>query len=266
MSTTETLLTAYADHQRARGLSENTLRRRTVSLGRFRGHIYPCPLENATTELVEDWLATIKTATTRRAYRSDLSALYSWAYKRHLVATNPVANTDSIRIPRAMPRPVPAELVRTLIELAPDGATELAIALAAYAGLRRCEVANLTRDDIVLGAAIPMLYVRQGKGNRDRAIPIHPDLEPLLRHLPAGRVVPLRADQVGTKVSSFMREVGVDATMHQLRHTFGTQGAMSGDLVALMSLLGHENLATTSRYTALTGGRTVHVVRAMYPV
>ena len=265
VSETGSLLSAYLDHQRARGLSTSTSRRRSVSIGRFRGHIAPCALEEATTELVEDFLATIPVATTRRAYRSDLNALYSFAVKRRLVPTNPVAFTDTIRVPRAMPRPVPAELVRTLIELAPDRETELAIALAAYAGLRRFEVANLTRDDVVLGGEIPMIYVRMGKGAKDRAVPVHPDLEPLLRRLPAGRVVALSAAQIGVKVSTFMRELGVDATMHQLRHSFATEGAKSGDLVALMNLLGHESLSTTSRYTALTGNRTVHVVRAMYP-
>lgn len=257
------LLKAYGDYQRTRGLSANTIRRRSVSLGRFRTHIAPVALEDATTELVEDWLGTIGTATTRRAYRSDLSAMFKWATKRRLVAVNPVADTDSIRTPRSMPRPVPAEMVRAIIELAPDRATELAVALAAYAGLRRFEVANLTRDDIVLGDRIPMLYVRQGKGNKDRAVPVHPDLEPLLRHLPAGRLVPLTPDQIGNKVAAHMRDLGVNATMHQLRHTFASAAARHGDLVALMDLMGHQSLATTSRYTAVTGERTVDVVASI---
>ena len=255
---------AYADYQRARGLSTNTVRRRSVSLGKFRAYISPCDIADATTELVEDWLESIPVAATRRAYRSDLSAFYTWAVKRRLAVVNPVADTDSIRVHKTMPRPVAADLIGQLIDGAPDREVELAVALAAYAGLRRSEVANLRRDDIVLGADPPVLFVRNGKGGRDRTIPINPRLRPYLEHLPAGTVVRCGPGYLGAKVAEYLRSSGVDATMHALRHTFGTEGARVGDVVALQALMGHEDLATTSRYVALTGGRTQHVINGMY--
>jgi len=193
-----------------------------------------------------------------------LSAFYSWAVRRRQVRVNPVADTDRIRVPRGLPRPVNAELVRALIELAPDRETELAIALAAYAGLRRAEVAALTRDDIVLGVN-PVLYVRGGKGGRDRVVPLHPELQALLERLPAGLVCGHQAQAIGKKVATHMRSLGVEATMHQLRHTFATEAArVSPDLLAVRELLGHASLATTERYTLLTGTRTAATVAGMY--
>lgn len=43
-------------------------------------------------------------------------------------------------------------------------------------------------------------------------------------------------------------------TSHQLRHTFGTEGAASGiPATELQALMGHEDLATTQRYVRVTG-------------
>lgn len=265
MDGTGDLVAAYTRYQEMRGLSPHSIRRRTVSITKFARFISPLALTDATTELVEDWLLSIPLATTRRAYRSDLSALYKFAVRRKITPSNPVEATDSVRIPTALPRPVNVDMVRPLIEFAPDQETRLAVGLAAYAGLRRSEVANLTRGDIVLGTTPPMLYVRHGKGNRDRAVPVHPELVELLRNLPAGRVCGHCSATIGDKVARYLRSMGVDATMHQLRHTFATEAArVSLDLLAVRDLLGHSTLSTTERYTKLTGERTSAAVAAMY--
>ena len=47
-----------------------------------------------------------------------------------------------------------------------------------------------------------------------------------------------------------MRSVGLDATFHQLRHTFGTEamGALGGNVKAVADLMGHESVETTMGY------------------
>lgn len=64
----EDLITAYTNHQRGRGLSPHTVRRRDVSLRAFARHVHPAGLDTATTVLVEDWLHSYRCPTTRRAY------------------------------------------------------------------------------------------------------------------------------------------------------------------------------------------------------
>jgi site-specific recombinase XerD len=54
----------------------------------------------------------------------------------------------------------------------------LMLALFAYAGLRRSELVGLDWDDVDLERRL--LRVRKGKGGRQRVIPLHPTLEPLL--------------------------------------------------------------------------------------
>lgn len=68
------------------------------------------------------------------------------------------------------------------------------IALALFAGLRCHEIAGLQAEDVWLHGEPPMLVVRHGKGAKDRAIPMHPELVSLLRDIPAsGPVFPGKA-------------------------------------------------------------------------
>src|SRR4051812_12829743 len=54
----------------------------------------------------------------------------------------------------------------------------LLLALFAYAGLRRSELLGLDWDDLDLSRRL--LKVRKAKGGRQRTIPIHPALVPLI--------------------------------------------------------------------------------------
>lgn len=259
------LLDAYEAHQKQRGLSTDTLRRRRISLTQFARFIEPTTLDNATVEVVEEWLGTFPVATTRRAYRADLSAFYTWAVRRSLCFTNPILATDPIRCPRALPRPIDPMMVPLLVVTAPDTATAHAIALAAYAGLRCAEIANLTRDDLSPNMLPPVLYVRQGKGRKDRVVPMHPRLVELMRNVGAGRVVPFQKQTISRKVGLHLAANGINATLHQLRHTFATEAMrVSRDIMQVQELLGHEEITTTARYARLAPGLTVGTVDAMY--
>lgn len=256
---------AFRRYQLVRGLSPKTIRRRSVSLGQFADSIAPLSLFEATGDLIDDWLGTHQSPATRRAYRSDLMAFFSWAAKRDLCA-NPVLKTDSIRVPKPLPRPVPAVYLRAILASAtPD--VRMMIALAAYAGLRIAEIAALERSDLDLMSESPTLAVRCGKGNKDRIVPVHPDLAALLRGARAGPLVNVSATTVGQKISAHLRSIGIEATAHQLRHTFGTELARSteGNIILIASLMGHEDVSTSMRYIGWAGGPGADAVAAMYP-
>lgn len=256
---------AFRRYQLVRGLSPKTIRRRSVSLRQFADSIAPLSLFEATGDLIDDWLGTHPSAATRRAYRSDLMAFYAWAAKRDL-CPNPVLKTDSIRVPKPLPRPVPASyLPAVLASATPD--VRLMIALAAYAGLRIAEIAALERSDIDLVCESPRLAVRSGKGNKDRIVPIHPDLAVMLRGARPGRLVSVSATTVGQKISAHLRSLGIEATAHKLRHTFGTELARStdGNVILIASLMGHEDVSTSMRYIGWAQGQGADAVAAMYP-
>lgn len=266
MGTAASLLSGFTAFMQMQGLSADTVRRRRVSISSFATFISPVLLEDATDDLVGEWLSSIRAPATRRAYRSDLHTLYRWAARRGLVQTNPVDETLRIRAPRGLPRPVDASLIDELLLAAPDRNTELIIALAAYAGLRRAEIAALDREDLNLHGRPPVLVVRGGKGGKDRAVPVHVALVRILEGCPAGPIVPLTKQSIGKKAAMLMRSHGVDATLHQLRHTFGTEAARAsnGNLLVVKDLMGHESTQTTARYTALVATMTADTVGSMY--
>lgn len=260
------VVAAFSRNQRGRGLSGKTIRRRNVSLHQFARWIEPSDLFQAGGDDIEDWLITFRSATTRKAYRADLMAFYTWAVRRDLATTNPVLRTDPIKAPKGLPRPVPPALIPTVL-LTAEHDVRIMCALAAMAGLRCSEIAALDRADIDLTSEPKTLAVRLGKGNKDRIVPLHPDLALILRGLPAGRVVHVNGQTVGVKIAAHLRSLGIDATAHQLRHTFGSELARMavGNLVLVASLMGHESTETTKQYIGWAGGPAADAVKGMYP-
>lgn len=261
------LVGRFAAWQRGRGFSDKTITRRTISIGRFRAHMHPRLLEAATGVDVEDWLGQLRSPATRRAYRADLNSFYRWANRRHLLAGNPIDDTDSIRVPRSLPRPVAAALLPAILAAAAMDLRQM-IALAAYAGLRVSEIANIERGDLQLGGDDPVVIVRQGKGQKDRVVPAHPELVRILgdRTKP-GRLFTVSAATVGDQIARHLRDLGINATAHKLRHTFGTEAvrAANGNIVLAAYLMGHESIDTTMRYNGWAGGPGSEVIRKMYP-
>lgn len=265
MGTIVDQVAAFRQYQRVRGLSRKTIDRRDVSLRQFAASIAPMPLLKANGDLIDEWLGTHRSPATRRAYRSDLMAFYTWAAKRDL-CVNPVLKTDPIRVPKTLPRPVPATYLHAILDAAtPD--VRLMIALAAYAGLRCAEIAAIDANDVDLTKESPMLAVRCGKGNKDRLVPIHPDLAAMLHGLRPGPLVSVSAQSVGHKVARHLRSLGIEATAHKLRHTFGTELARAthGNIVLVASLMGHEDISTSMGYVGWAQGQGSDAVAAMYP-
>ncbi|MCP5043707.1 MAG: tyrosine-type recombinase/integrase [bacterium] len=138
----------------------------------------------------------------------------------------------------------------------------LSILLAAYSGgLRVSEVTDLRAADIDSDRMI--IHVRQGKGRKDRIVPLSPVLLSILRvywresrptqHLFPG-AKPNRA-MSPSSIRCFLRKAVLAAgikkrvTMHTLRHSFATHHLeASTDLRTLQLVMGHSSLKTTSLY------------------
>lgn len=250
------LIEAFCAYMAQRSFSTFTIKRRTSSLSSFARYINPMSLTQVEGDHVMSWVGTLRSARTKHAYRSDLGAFYSWSTKRKVTKRNPVDDTDPIRVPKGLPRPAPIEAIPSIIRLANDDHLRLALAFAAYAGLRRSEIAHITTDDVQLHGQ-PMVMVRLGKGGKDRVIPMHPELHAMLSvRRPSGLLVPISVDQLGRRASDHMRSLGYDCTIHQLRHSFGTELARvtNGNVTAVGLAMGHESANTTLNYIGWNGG------------
>lgn len=140
-------------------------------------------------------------------------------------------------------------------------------------GLRLREVANLTIDDVMESPEGAYVRVRQGKGRKDRVVPLDTPKDRLSARLrryiakgrpatPTSRALflserrsrsgepePLTADAIKTIFKRISRQAGVHVNPHMLRHTFATRALSAGvDVMALQRALGHATLAMVSRY------------------
>jgi integrase/recombinase XerC len=153
------------------------------------------------------------------------------------------------------------------------------LALMAKAGLRVGEVVALELGDIELGAKSGWVTVRMGKGNKTRRVPLSSGVCRALRAYLAVRPVsgasvlflsrsgnPLSARDVRRVVVRLARRAGIEGrvTPHVLRHTFATRVLeMGADLATVAAILGHESIATTSRYLHPSEARLVEAVERL---
>jgi len=99
--------------------------------------------------------------TTKRAYRSAWRSLFGWMMVRGYRPDNPAARLPSVRVPQAVPRPTSEDAVAEGLAVESER-DALMVALAAYEGLRRNEIATLRLDCIT-----PFGLRVTGKGGKD---------------------------------------------------------------------------------------------------
>lgn len=165
--------------------------------------------------------------------------------------------------PRQMPKYLTEEEVKKLLEAARNNPRDFAIlSLLVYSGLRVSELCNLRLEDIDFAERV--VYVRSGKGDKDRIVVISPAavnaLEEYLstrtddmEYLFASRKSPqITRVQVFRIVRKYARLAGIkkNVTPHVLRHTLATTMLRRGvDIRYIQQFLGHSSVATTQIYT-----------------
>jgi len=147
----------------------------------------------------------------------------------------------------------------------------MALTLIYACGLRISEGARLQTSDI--DGKRHLLRVRNGKGGKDRYVPLHKRPLELLRayyrlHGKGSRFLfPLKNSHISIdclqKVfKQALRESKVDkpATVHTLRHSYATHLLENGeDISTIKGLLGHNSIVTTDIYTHVTEKITIRL-------
>ena len=243
------LVDAFIDHQRYLGHAGRTMSRRRSTLEQLAAYLHPRPLFEMTGADLEGFLGHWACAQTRTSYFGDVRAFFVWAYKRELIDGDPTVKVDRPKVPQRQARPIAVGDVRHLIDSTVDPTARRMIMLAALGGLRCSEIAGLHGDDVFVEDRV--LVVRQGKGNKDRIVPMSAELRLGLAQVPRGALFPgVGGPRVGKIITRELRRCGIVARPHDLRHSFGTQAAIAlrGDLVKLASIMGHASTTTTERY------------------
>jgi integrase/recombinase XerD len=256
--------------RRARGIDkyDRTMRRFIAWLGD------EATQASITAASVEQYQATLALTCSTSTICNALSTIRSfckWSMRRGYRSDDPTVSLDWPRKQRPLPRPYSRNEIATVLaalDLRPadDGwitqRNRRAVLLMLCAGLRLSEAAALQWRDVDL--AQQTLTVRDGKGGKQRCIPLHPQLRAELDTVPDdertsdqavagqrdGRCLCYKA--LSHVFDRWLRKRGVHVTAHRLRHTFATELLRHGaNIRYIQRLLGHSDLKTTEIYLGI---------------
>lgn len=173
------------------------------------------------------------------------------------------------RQPKHAPRGFDGDQEKQLLRACKSARDRILVKFIIETGLRREEVVNLTVDDVVRSERGWLIHVRQGKGAKDRRVPMTSTFGgELARYVktsrPAssctalfltskrsadGEYAALTGDGLYRIWQRLAVATGIRAYPHAARHTFATRLAQDGTSPwAIKEALGHESLAMTEKY------------------
>ena len=187
----------------------------------------------------------------------------------------PVFDLVRPRRSKKLPVVLSREEVRALLRHLKHPVVRMALTVMYACGLRIAEAARLKVKDI--DADRKQLWVRFGKGGKDRAVPLPDHVRGLLRthykkHGNGGPwLFPQKEGHIGTETLQHafkmaLHEAGVtkEATPHTLRHSYATHLLENGeDITTLQKILGHADISTTKIYLHLTSRITERLGRSL---
>jgi len=219
-----------------------------------------------------------------------IRSFYRWLSKSHYILYNPASELDVPRQPKRLPRYVLSEKDMEKVLNLPDltdtlGLRDRAMLETFYStGVRRLELIHLTRED--WDSERGTITVRQGKGHKDRVIPIgERAMYWINRYLYEARPElvlgsddgtlflnynghPFRPEDLSRRVGNYVKKanVGKQGACHIFRHTLATLMLENGaDTRYIQEMLGHACLKTTQLYTQVSILQLKHIHTTTHP-
>jgi integrase/recombinase XerD len=219
-----------------------------------------------------------------------LRVWFKWMARNHYILHNPASEIELPRLGFHLPKAVLSAQEAEQILAQPDirdplGLRDRAILETLYStGMRRMELIGLKVWDIDVARA--MATIRQGKGRKDRIIPLGDraalwmrkylsEARPRLVSEPddhfvflsnAGEVLSL--DHLTHIARSYVdaANIGKSGACHLFRHTMATLMLEGGaDIRFIQAMLGHADLKTTQMYTHVAIRQLQEIHRATHP-
>jgi site-specific recombinase XerD len=248
------MIDEYIAHLRRSSDSERTPTDRRNILYRLNREL-PYGVGEVTTDELRAWLYRDGwSKNTRATYYRCITSFYRWAADPEdpWLTANPAARLEPALWPSSVPRACTDGQLKTILGQARTPIRIWAV-IAAYQGLRCCEIAGLDRQHITERE----LFVVRGKGGAARTHDTDPLVWATVKDLPPGPVAcTLAGDRASghyvsaTAAEHFRRDLKVPVTMHQLRHWLGrTLQREHRDIRVTQRALGHKHLSSTQVYT-----------------
>jgi integrase/recombinase XerD len=296
----EGLLGPYLEHLRIHGYSRGTASHARTVLPRLFDHLRDEGVSDVRAACEADlasFLVRMKGWRSSRSgepvspwtvfgYLTCVRAFFAFLEKKGLVLANPAPEL-MLRKPERLPRALSEEEACRLMAAPPYwgavGPRDRAILEVLYGtGIRVGECVRLDLQDVALLEG--RLLVRNGKGKKDRVVPLvgqaFAALDRYLREVrhalvrdPREQAVFLSA--IGTRLSAVMlqrqvrqyaKTLGLRVTPHVLRHSCATHLLRHGaDVREIQQLLGHRALETTALYTRVDVSDLAEVLARAHP-
>ena len=295
-------MNAHFEWMLVAGYAEDTTRGRRVALKRFIAWCAERSLrdpKDITKPILERYQRSLfyyrkpdgrpMTLGTQLGYLAPLKTFFKWLTRENHIPYNPASELQLPRQPKHLPRHIlsVAEIEAILAEA--DAKTtqtlrDRAMLETLYStGLRRMELPGLKLYDVDLTRRIVM--VREGKGRRDRVIPIGSRAvawveKYLLEARPQLLVgdneylfltdygLPVTPEFLATKVRRYLMFAGIHkpGATHLFRHAMATHMLDNGaDTRFIQAMLGHADLATTQIYTHVSIEKLKQIHDATHP-
>jgi integrase/recombinase XerD len=288
---------------RARNYSDATLTNRAAYLRRFlawcgdRGLTRPAEVTKPILERYQRHLYHHRRPDGRPiSFRSQVThftairIFFRYLARANVIVSNPAADIELPKVERRLPRAVLTANEAEQVLAQPDvsdlvGLRDRAILETLYStGIRRMELVHLSVFDVDHERGT--LMVRQGKGKKDRLIPIgeralawiakylaevRPQLavEPDSHHLFLGAWgEPLSVSWLTDRVRDYVTRanLGKSGSCHLFRHTMATLMLEGGaDIRHVQEMLGHADIKTTQVYTQVSIQKLKAIHDATHP-
>ncbi len=283
----------YLEWMRVQNYSERTVENREVYLGFFiawaeeRGLARPSEITKPILERYQRHLYHLRSQYSRPV---PIRAYFKWLTRQNVLLYNPASELELPWLERRLPKHVPSMQEAEAVLAQADttdalGSRDRAILETLYStGMRRMEVVGLSLFD--LDEDRGTLRVRQGKGKKDRMIPIGDravawitkyasDMRPQLVMEPDdGRLFlttdgePFTPNRLSQLIRGYVdaADLGKRGSCHLLRHTMATIMLENGaDIRFIQQMLGHADLSTTQIYTQVSIRKLKEIHSATHP-
>jgi integrase/recombinase XerD len=267
-----------------------SLRQRAVPLNTIKSYAHdlhlfvqamPADLTMVTPEQIQTFLTKNEqhSAATRRRRYSTLCTFYHWLLRHDVVDTNPMDHLDPIEQVQREPRPLSPEAVTKILQTIPASnlRDRTLFTLLYETGIRVGEALSLLATEVDLSTDDEKIRVF-GKGQRERTVMLTaaPESVRLLRrhlkqsHITSGSVfrgdpryggspLPLEYSVAHYAWQKYCQIAGIQATIHQLRHSRASQLLQAGvPVTTVRKQLGHRNIQSTLLYAEVDQATIKH--------
>ncbi len=211
-------------------------------------------------------------ASTTHTIHKKLRVYFEWCIKNDYLKENPAIDIDLPRLEYRVPKYLNEQDAHRLLESVYNYPysnqylryrNHAIFSVYIFAGLRKMELLNLRFMDVDFENMT--IFVRQGKGRKDRMVPMNYTLsQSLSRYVEERKRLRLTVPEFFVSaargralteagllyiVKQLRKASGIHFTIHQLRHTFATLMVEGGcDIIPISKMLGHSKIETTMIY------------------